>query len=198
MMVFAGIFGAFVASVRYYYAANASISVQQAALEATYRMGKEMQESNISSVVLYDSPIVGVVFPSPRTSTGALTFNGAAGFEGELTWNSYICYYLATDEEDPTKLELVRKVVGVAAMSEPAASGLYTPSYFATGAGASIRKQVLAHRISSLDIYWMSGATKSYGTPTDNPVYINVITSQTNANGKEESVTTMDTVWAGN
>jgi hypothetical protein len=198
LMVFTGIFGVFIASVRYYYAANASIKVQQAALEATFRMGKELQESNLASVVLYSTNPVGVVFMSPRTSSGAISFNGAAGYEGELTWNSYICYYLTTDAEDSAKFQLVRKMVGVSAASDPVASAIYTPAYFATGGGSGIRGQTLAHRVESMDIYWMNGALKSYGTPTANPIYITLTTRQTNANGKDESVTTMDTIWAGN
>lgn len=199
ILVFTGIFGIFIASVKYYNSANASIKVQQSALEATYRLTRELSESSLSSVVLYNGTPKGIVFMSPRTTTGTVSHNSTSGFEGEVTWNSYVCYYLETDAEDSTKFQLVRKVKGVAASDEPTASALYTAAYFSSGSGASIKGQVLAHRIETLSFYWLSGATPSYaGTPTANPVYVSLTTKQANASNNEESVQTLDTIWVGN
>lgn len=193
IVVFTGVYMVFDASVKYYYITQSNVWVQQGALNAVSQLSREVAESNLSSVVLYNSSPEGIVFMTPRSSANTISYNTTSGYEGKPYWQKYVCYYLYTDPSDSSKKAVYRKEIAVTALDAPAPSGTYTTSYFATGGGASLSYKIAAYNITSFDIYWMNVGAKSYGTPAVNPVYIK-ITAQDNSAGKSNTYETTDSI----
>ncbi|MFH1453501.1 MAG: hypothetical protein ABIH00_05935 [Armatimonadota bacterium] len=192
-LVFTGIYMVFNASIKYYHVTKSNIWVQQASLNAINQLSRELFESSLDSVILYSSSPKGVVFMSPRKTDNTVEYNSTSGYEGQPYWQKFICYYMYADPENPAKNMIYRKEIAVTPASAPYSSSTYTTSYFATGGGSGLSHKVIANDISDFDLYWMDGSIKSYGTPSDNPVYISV-TAEDESIGKENTMTTVSSV----
>lgn len=192
-MVFTGIYMVFNAAVKYYYITQSSVWVQQNSLTAINQLSREMLESSLSSVILYSSDPKGIVFMSPRTSSGTISYNTNSGYEGRVYWQKYIAYYLYTDPNDASKKAIFRKEKTVTQTDTPSSSSTYTTSYFATGGGSTLSYKIVASNMTDFDVYWLNGSTKTYGTPTLNPIYISV-TAQDDSIGKNNTITTISSM----
>jgi|GEM_PF-2810469 len=199
-MVFTGIYMVFNAAVKYYYVTQANVWVQQGSLSAVNELARELAESSSNSVAIYPNTTnataqQGIVFMSPRNSSGALTYNSTnVLYMGCPYWQKYVAYYIDIDPNDSSKKAIFRKEISVTQADYASRSGTYTTTYFAAGAGSTLPYKIVAYNITDFDIYRLNGATKTYDAPTvsnpaTNPIYIS-ITAQDNSVGKSNTITT--------
>lgn len=193
LLVFIGIHRIFNSATQYYYLSIASVDVQQSALSASYRLSRELSESALSSIKLYNTTPKGIVFMSPRDSAGTISFQTASPYEGEVYWYKYVAYYLDTDPGDSSLYAIYIKEYTPTGspFSEATGSTTYTTSWFATGGGASLSYKIVATNIVDMNIYDEDGV--SSGTPTSAPIYIN-ITARATSSGKSNDIQTTDSI----
>lgn len=203
--------------IKLYRIADQQSTVNQSALRSTFRLTRELSESSLQAIALYapGSAAPGVVFMSPRmvtgTSTGPVQYNGTAGFEGRLSWSSFICYYQAPDPTDSSKYLLKRKVKTNQGSDDTAVIvDTYSPGWF-SGNSALGAGQVIAADILATDLYWWDPAVTqqrygSYMASYDPLVYITITCKRQNvttlrkkgASYYDEVIYGIDKVYPGN
>lgn len=105
-IVFAGIYGVFIASLRYYRTAEATARLQQNALIALSSITSDMSETKSSSISVNPSSPQGISFASPKKIPDG-TYNIDTS-TGEIYFQKWICYYL-----DENTGDLIRKEVEI-------------------------------------------------------------------------------------
>lgn len=184
LTVFTGVFGIFTATAKYYYAIRSGIDVQQSTASITYRLARELGESNINSIVIYKADQAGVndsyypknyngkrgiVFLSPRQVTneskGIIGDVALSTTTGKVQWSSVICYYLEAVPGENDRYKLKRKVKRVYPPLDNIELTEYSPDWFAMNTTIG-NGQVVANDVYSIDIYWWKEQTTGYWPDT--------------------------------
>ncbi|MHC9543986.1 MAG: type II secretion system protein J [Vulcanimicrobiota bacterium] len=88
------IYWVLVASMRYYNIANYSVDLQQNGLSVMTALSHDLSESKSSTFTnLIDSTPKGIIFASPRNSSGSYSYHPDSRL---LMWTKWICYYIDT------------------------------------------------------------------------------------------------------
>jgi hypothetical protein len=90
------IYWVLVASMRYYNIANYSVDLQQNGLSAMSSISHDLSESRSSTFTnCTGSSTSGIIFASPRSSSGTLTYDSTTKL---LQWTKWVCYYIGTTD----------------------------------------------------------------------------------------------------
>lgn len=90
------IYWVLVASMRYYNIANYSVDLQQNGLSAMSSISHDLSESKASTFTnCTSSSPSGIIFASPRSSSGTLNYDSTTKL---LQWTKWVCYYIGTTD----------------------------------------------------------------------------------------------------
>lgn len=156
-VIFGGVYLIFLAGIKYYTAARSMIDVQHGALLASYKLQRELMESDLNGITFYPNSTSnqniprGVVFISPRNPSNNNSFDYNTT-TGRCRWYKYICYYADTDPDDPQSLALFRKEYIPSSLSPDAnpVQCSYDTDWFK--GNTSLNGEIVAKNISSFDI----------------------------------------------
>lgn len=122
--------------------------LQQGAMVPLARLFRELSETHPYHL-RYDKAPAGVVFASPRDDQGAFTFDTA----GNLNWQRYICYHLATVQGASA---LVRRELKLPAVVNAPPGIPYSTAWFAA---SSIRSTVVGPNVTGFTVAGLNPIT---------------------------------------
>ncbi|MCL5772791.1 MAG: hypothetical protein M1536_00220 [Firmicutes bacterium] len=140
--------------------ADAQINIHTGVRSILLTMGKELEESNILTISVYNTAPQGIIFASPRDPNNNLQFDS----EGYIYWYKYICYYVDSDSTSDTGYSFYRKELPMPYQTTTAQVSTWDINYFKVSPSPG---QLICKNISSIS-FSLSGTVTATLTVSKN------------------------------
>jgi type II secretory pathway component PulJ len=137
LLILGAVYASYSIARDYYAAAQLETEAQQAAMDASLAVSRELAHAAEGSITLSDSP-PAILFLSARTDPGPFQHDPTTG---ALLWQRWVCIYLDTNTNELKKLDLL--------LSNPVPDiPSPSPTIQTVLSDASLDEQTLAHHIT--------------------------------------------------